>query len=294
MRLTIARADLVRVLTRVEKVVEPKSTYPLLSNVHLSAADGTLTVRGTDMDIEISVSCQAEVITPGIITIPARKTLDIARRMEGERVTIELNGDVATVKSGRSVFKLATLPADAFPTINAGEFAANITVDFSKMLPPVVFAVAANDPSRHYLEGVYLHEHEGSLRAVGADGNRLAYQVGGAVKPFPGFILPRKVVGLLSAFAGGVAVEVSTTKLRATFGDTVLVCKLIEGAYVDYNKFWPKGNPNIMTTGRAELRSAVDRVGLVANERAGRGVRLSDVRGEAHEERRRGGDGCGA
>lgn len=271
MHITIKRADLVRLLSAVDKVVETRNHIPILSNVLLTAEPASLTARGTDNDIEVSTSCVAEC-TPGSTTVPAKRLLEIARKVVGDEVSLSLVDNTLTVKSGRSNFKIQTLPPDSFPSIQGGDFPHTFEADFSELLPPVAFAIAADDKARFFLEGVYVHEEDGQLRSVGADGNRLAYRVGGPCKPFPGIILGRKIVGLLSAITGPVTAEVSDRQIRVVAGDTTFVAKLIESSYIDYQKFWPK-NLTALQTDRAELKAAVSRVGLVADERA-RGVRF--------------------
>jgi len=266
----------VRALSSVDKVVEARNHSPILSNVVLTAEADRLLLRGTDMEIEVTTSCAAKC-DAGTTAAPAKRLLDIARKVTGDEVTMSLSGANLAIKSGRSNFKLPTLSAGLLPTLSAGEFSHGFTANLSALLSAVSFAVAANDPARHFLEGVYLREHEGRLRAVGADGHRLAYQDGPSVEPFDGVILPRKIVGLLSAFDGDAKVELSANMARFSIGNTTFVSRLIEGTYVDYIRFWPKGNENVLRVDRAALRAAVDRVGLV--DVNGRGVKLSMAQG---------------
>jgi hypothetical protein len=118
MRLSLPRQDLTRLLTAVTKVVEARSTIPILGNVLLSVQDGQFSARATDLDIEVSTSIPVLDATNGSTTVNAKLLADIAKRAAGD-VSLELADGTLTVKSGRSRFKLATLPVEDFPSLTS-------------------------------------------------------------------------------------------------------------------------------------------------------------------------------
>lgn len=280
--LTIERAALLRILTSTTKTVENRTTYPILSNVLLIAEPGSLTVRASDLDIEITASAAASVDSAGSTTVPAKTLLDIVRKVpDGSEVRLALepdeNGDTLIVKAGRSRFQLPTLAADNFPDIQTGQFGAPFTTDIAALFAPVAFAISDED-ARYYLNGIYLHTINGRLRAVATDGHRLARADGAAIaNTLPGIIVPKKTVALVPH--GEVQVDVSDTKIRIRAGDTVLVSKLIEGTFPDYQRVTPKDNELVAEVDRAALLSAVDRVSIVATDRSGRGVKVTSAPG---------------
>src|SRR5687768_11338402 len=171
MTLTIQRADLARTLAAVSKVVESRSTIPILANVLLSADSGQLTVTGTDLDIQVSQSTPAEGTLE--TTVDAKRLSDIARRLSGDVVNLNVDGDKLIVKSGRSRFTLPTLPIVDFPSMEGGTFDAEFKVDLAALVAPVKFAISTEE-TRYFLCGVYLHNASDGLRAVATDGHRLA------------------------------------------------------------------------------------------------------------------------
>src|SRR5690606_8621469 len=144
----------------------------------------------------------------------------------------------------------------------------------------------SNEETRYYLNGIYLHTLEvgGSsiLRAVATDGHRMARAEADApagAAGMPGIIIPKKTVGevqkLLEGAEGEVTVEISDTKIRFTIDGIVLLSKLIEGTFPDYERVTPKNNDKTMSVDKASFATAVDRVSTIASDRGGKAVKLS-------------------
>jgi DNA polymerase-3 subunit beta len=126
-----------------------------------------------------------------------------------------------------------------------------------------------------------------TLRVVATDGHRLARAETDAPagsKGMPGIIIPKKTVGevqkLLDGAEGDVSIEVSDTKIRFSLGGVVLLSKLIEGTFPDYDRVTPKNNDKAMNVDRAAFATAVDRVSTIASERGGKAVKLSVKEGQ--------------
>lgn len=263
MTLSIQRADLARTLAAVTKVVEARQVIPILANVLLSATAGTLTVTGTDLDIMVSVMapCEGELST----TVDAKRLSDIARRLSGDTVTMEVKDDSLVVKSGRSRFTLPTLPVGDFPRLDAGDMPDPFKLDFAGLVAPVKFAMSS-EQTRYYLCGVHLHNTaEGGIRAVATDGHRLAHNTACGMPQIPAVIIPAKTVGIVPA--GEVDVSLSSNKVRFANADTIIVSKLIDGTFPDYGPVIPQNNNNVVTLDKKELACAVARVASVATER---------------------------
>lgn len=266
MNLSIQRADLARILSLATKATESRNTIPILANVLLIADGSNLQVIGTDLDIEYSASapCSGE---HGSTTVDARRLADIAKRLSGDTVTLELKDGSLVVKSGRSRFSLPTLAVEDFPRLDSGVFDVEFKIDLASLVAPVKFAMSS-EPTRYCLCGVYLHEAEGQLRAVATDGHRLSHNSAPRpdAAPIPGVIIPSKTVGLIPH--GTIDVGVSKNKIRFATADTVIVSKLIDGTYPDYLRVIPQGNDKKLTVNRKDLASAVGRVASIASERS--------------------------
>lgn len=295
MKVTLERNHLLKSLSHVHRVVERRNTYPILANVLLKAADGQVDLRATDLDIEVTESVPAMVTTPGTTTVPAHTLYEIVRKLaDGAEVRLETDGaDQMLLTSGRSRFHLACLSPDSFPDLKSGAFSHEFSIPavaLRELIERTQFAISSEE-TRYYLNGIYLHAiEEGTtplLRAVATDGHRLARAETAAPEGsagMPGIIVPKKTVGevqkLLDGAEGDVAVEVSDTKIRFVFAGVVLLSKLIEGTFPDYERVTPKNNDKVMNVDRAAFATAVDRVSTIASERGGKAVKLAMREGQ--------------
>lgn len=281
MHAVVTRTDLANKLSAVARIVEVRSTNPILSHVVLTAADGTLTARGTDLDVEVIAATEATVATPGVACVPAKNIADIVKRMVGETVTLELEPGSAAgtatliVKCGRSRFKLPSVPHESMPTLAGAETPCSFAADLAALFAQVSFAVGTS-LGRANLMGVYLHAHDGKLRAVAADGARMAIAdtaLPDGAEDMPPIIVPNRVVGLVPKGLLEVSVGERLIAFRSAGGATT--AKLIEGAYVEYQRAIPQGCDKIVRLNKDEFGGAVGRVGIIASEIAGKAVRLS-------------------
>jgi DNA polymerase III subunit beta len=290
MKVTLERSALLRSLGHVHRVVERRTTIPILSNVLLQAQGSLLRLKATDLDLEITESVPADVSMSGGTTLPAHVLYDIVRKLpDGSQISLEGGGDNGqfTLRSGRSRFQLQSLPESDFPDLKTDDLSHRFSlgaVDLKRLLDKTQFAISTEE-TRYYLNGIFMHvidvEGRPMLRAVATDGHRLARVEAPAPAGsagMPGVIVPRKAVAELQRLvedpASEVAVEMSTTKARFSLGGVVLTSKLIDGTFPDYGRVIPTNNEKRLIVERAVFAEAVDRVSTISSER-GRAVKLS-------------------
>lgn len=271
MRTLVQRDDFARLLATNIKVVQSRNTIPILGFVRLAFDGSELQVRSTDLDIDFTSTMPAEG-EPGEICVDGKLLSDIVRKAGDKSVSMELKDGRLTVRSGRSTFKLETLPATDFPELGQPQYDAEFDVDLSALVAPVAFAMSSEE-TRFYLCGVLLHVEDGRLIAVATDGHRLARNAIPYDGQFGnGIIIPAKTIALLPK--GVVSLAVSDTKIKLTVGSTVIVSKLVDGTYPDYQRVIPKKNTNRISFDRDAMMKAADRVSTVSAEK-GRGVKLA-------------------
>src|SRR6188768_1479623 len=258
MKVTVERAQLLKSLGHVHRVVERRNTIPILANVLVRAEKSALSLKATDLDLEVIESTAAEVTPAGSTTVPAHMFYDIVRKLpEGSQVVLESSSDraVLAIRAGRSRFTLQTLPESDFPDLAAGDMTHTFTLaasDLKCLIDKTQFAISTEE-TRYYLNGIYLHvagaAKSQTLRAVATDGHRLAQvelPLPQGATGMPGIIVPRKTVGevqrLIETGEGDVAVELSSGKIRFTIGNVILTSKLIDGTFPDYARVIPANN----------------------------------------------------
>jgi DNA polymerase-3 subunit beta len=289
MKVTLERAELVRALAHVHRVVERRNTIPILANVLVRAGKNGIELKATDLDLEIVETVPAEVKQQSATTVPAHMFYDIVRKLpEGSQIELQSGSDRGSlqVRAGRSRFSLQTLPETDFPDLAAGDLPHRFSLapaDLKRLVDKTQFAISTEE-TRYYLNGIYLHvidEKAAKLRAVATDGHRLAQVDLPAPKGasgMPGIIVPRKAVAevqrLLEDAGDEVQVEISPAKIRFSLGNVVLTSKLIDGTFPDYGRVIPVGNDKILVVEKGDFAAAVDRVSTVSSER-GRAVKLS-------------------
>ena len=278
MKLTIERAALLRSLAHVQNVVERRTTIPILSNVKLAADADSLGLTATDMDLSLVAHEPAQVTRRGTITVAAHTLFDIVRKLP--------DGSEVTVRAARSVFNLPSLPADEFPAIGEEQLGVQFTIgsaELARLIDKTRFAISTEE-TRYYLNGIHVHATKGGatsmLRGVATDGHRLArveLALPDGAEQIPAIIIPRKTVTevrrLIDSIGGEVEVGVSPTRIQFAFDRALLVSRLIDGTFPDYERVIPTANEKLAVFQRKEFASAVDRVATISTDKA-RAVKL--------------------
>jgi DNA polymerase-3 subunit beta len=289
MKVRIERANLLKALNHVHRVVERRNTIPILANVLIKADGESLSLKATDLDMEVVDKVPAAVERAGAATVPAYILYDIVRKLpDGAEIGLDSDsGQTMALKAGRAHFALQMLPDADFPDLNAGDLPVSFTLPsetLKKLIDRTQFAISTEE-TRYYLNGIYFHVvgdgGNARLRAVATDGHRLAkaeLPAPNGSTGMPGVIVPRKTVGeiqkLLEDPETEVNVALSDTKIRITIGNVVLTSKLIDGTFPDYERVIPKANDKELKVQKADFERAVDRVSTISSDR-GRAVKLS-------------------
>ena len=283
------RDSLLKPLQAVIGIVERRHTLPILSNVLIEKNNGRLCVIATDLEIQITAtSICADDLPDFSVTAAAKKLQDICRAFpESAQISLENDESRLQVKVGKSRFNLQTLPANDFPKlVPSGENRAVIKIsqkELRALLNLIQYAMAQQD-IRYYLNGLLMAVEKGLLRVVATDGHRLgmAYHLletlGDTQEDAPQeVILPRKTVieliKLLDDSNEEVKIEISQNQTRFSFSNIVLVSKIVEGKFPDYNRVIPTDYPNQVQINRTLLLLSLQRASILSNEKF-RGVRL--------------------
>ncbi|EGQ8023649.1 DNA polymerase III subunit beta [Vibrio vulnificus] len=284
MKFTIARSHFIKPLQQVSGALGGRPTLPILGNLLINVENGQLSMTATDLEVELisKVTLEGE-FEAGSITVPSRKFLDICRGLPDDAViTFVLEGDRVQVRSGRSRFSLATLPANDFPNIEDWQSEVEVSLtqgELRALIEKTQFSMA-NQDVRYYLNGM-LFEIEGStLRSVATDGHRMAVAQAPLSADFAQkqIIVPRKgvqeLVKLLDTPEQPVTLQIGSSNLRAEVNDFVFTSKLVDGRFPDYRRVLPLHTTKTLEASCDELRQAFSRAAILSNEKF-RGVRVN-------------------
>tara|TARA_Y100000590_G_scaffold452259_1_gene595059 strand:- start:42486 stop:43616 length:1131 start_codon:yes stop_codon:yes gene_type:complete len=294
MEVTIERNNFLKALNHIQNVVEKRNTIPILANILIIAEGIGLKLISTDLDLEVVEEIEANISKGGSLTAPAHLMYDIVRKLpDNAEIHISKDDDKEhlTIRSGKSNFKLQTLPRSDFPEISDDQYTHTFSIvsgELNRLIEKTKFAIS-NEETRFYLNGIYLHEASQNnedtgiktLRAVSTDGHRLAQAelpLPEGAKGLPGIIIPRKtiyeVLKITNETETDIIVKISENKIKFVLNNIEITSKVIDGAFPDYQRVIPLKNEKIMASETKNLTEAVDRVATLSSER-GRAVKLS-------------------
>ena len=282
MRISLKREDLLKPLAIVAGVVERRQTLPILSNILLRHDGKELVLTGTDLEVEISARV-AGAGSSGEVTVPARKLYDICKALPNEAVIdISLEKEKVLIKSGKSRFRLLTMPASEFPAIETAQWETNINLSQKSLrwlLEKTMFCMAQQDV-RYYLNGLLLEARGKHLRGVATDGHRLSMadvDISHSIDKEKQVIVPRKGVQEMTRFLDDsdteVQLQIGANHLRCTLKDITFTSKLIDGRFPDYNRVIPAAQEKKILLPRTLFRETLNRSAILSNEKY-RGVRF--------------------
>ena len=263
-------------------VVERKQTMPVLGHILIESKNDTLTLTSTDLEVQLSTEASLEKDSADFLTTaPGRKLHEIIRSIDNQELTIHVTDTDLTIEATSSKFKLLSLPPNEFPLFESSKTETSFVVKqktVKNLFNKTHFAMAQQDV-RFYLNGLLLETSPNSLISVGTDGHRLARSIADIDKAQveeSSFIVPRKAIQEVQRVIDEEGdAKISFADNQATFklSSVKLITKLIDGSFPDYNKVIPEEtNINILIKTN-ELRPALQRVSILANEKF-KGVRI--------------------
>ncbi|AIL65981.1 DNA polymerase III subunit beta [Rickettsiales bacterium Ac37b] len=281
----VSRTDLLKVLSHAQSIVEKNNIIPILSHIKLLAQDGIIELTATNTEIAIIEKIKAEINVSGVLTVSAHTLHDIVRKLP-ENINIELTVDVKkqsrlNVIAGNCHFSLPFLSAESFPVMGYGEMSHKFSMSSSELV--MLFDknrhFISTEETRYNLNGIYIHtiNKDGKLafRAVAIDGHRLSRvelpKLPVGTENIPGIIIPRKTIlevrKLISSNDIEILIEISTTKIKFTCGELVLISKLIDGTFPEYDTLIPYNNQYVVRVDSESFTQAVDRVSTISFEK---------------------------
>ncbi|MGQ3890839.1 DNA polymerase III subunit beta [Legionella sp. CNM-4043-24] len=277
--LGISKAELLPRLLMVAGAVDKKQSLAILSNILIRIDNNVLTLTATDLEMEISahLPCEAS-FSDRKITVPAKKFIDIIRSLDDESVPrLTFQDGTVFISSGRSRFKLATLPADDFPASDKEATEVEFSLpkaDLIHLLQSTHFAMSQQDV-RFFLNGLLLEFDGLTITAVATDGHRMAIckRACDSKLPHHRLLLPRKGIQELLRLLNTIQDDTLTvvagkSSFRLISTEYAFSSKLIESRFPPYNKAIPVGNDKFVLLEKDNLKRALSRIIILANEKS--------------------------
>jgi DNA polymerase III subunit beta len=286
MKLICNRGALLEALMVAGNVVAQRTPKPVLQCVKLTAADNSLTVAATDLEVAIRYTDnQVQIEQPGEILVPADKFRDIVRESVDDTLSVEVAGEQAVIKGQDSQFKIFTQKASEFPPVPdfEGEADFQITGGTLKQLIGQTLFAAPKESTRYAFNGVLMVAKGKSVLLVSTDGRRLAQAKGdlvSEVKAKDGLkgIIPTKALQLVDKLVDdpeeAVGFQMRENQVIFHTSSATLTSNLVEGQFPPYEDVIPKDTDKKMSAATADFLSAIRRAALLTTEES-KGVRMS-------------------
>ncbi len=278
MKFIISSTVLLRSLQKISGVLSTSSTLPILEDFLFELKDDTLTITASDLETTISVMVKPDKADdPGSVAIPARQLLETLKTFPEIPVTINSNAETLDVEilAGEGKYKMIGQSADEFPQVPVLENPKSVTVNGAMLVSAfnnTLFATG-NDELRPVMSGVFCEINEEDLTFVATDAHKLVRYRRKEVKSetADAVILPKKTLSLARHIIPDdpeekVKMEFNKANAVFSFDDIVIVCRLIEGKYPNYQAVIPSENPFVLSINRQNLLNALRRVSIFGSK----------------------------
>ena len=282
MRFTCEKSFLVNGLNITGRTVAQKSTLSAIEGI-LCKAGTDLTLTGYNMETAITYSIEAEIADPGQCILPAKLFGDIIRRLPEGPVTVVVDDNYkVSIRAGYASFTISAETAEDYPElpdVGTGRSTGIPQSAMKDLISGTIFAVSENQ-GRPIHMGVKFEIEDTTVSAIAVDGFRLArrtYHTEAPTGRCTAFVVPsgglKEVEKILQDTDEEVFFTVGTKHILFEIGNAVVICRLLEGDFLDWRKVVPTNCPVKLTAYVSDLASAIERVGLIVSEKYKRPVR---------------------
>ncbi len=275
MNFVVSSSSLLKHLQSISGVLSTSNSLPILDNFLFEIEDGLLKVSASDLETTMRTTLEVEAKESGKIAVPAKLLLDVLKNLPDQPCTFLVDKTNYSVEiaydNGKS--KMVGYNGEEYPRTPGIENANTIKVSgdiISKAINKTIFA-SGNDELRPVMSGVFCQFTPTDITFVATDAHKLVRyrRTDSQATGSSSFILPKKPLNLLKSNLNGseeVQIEYNESNAVFTFNDIVLVCRLIDGKYPNYEAVIPKENPNVLTIDRQQFLSSIKRVSIFANK----------------------------
>jgi DNA polymerase-3 subunit beta len=275
MKFIVSSTYLLKQLQVLGGVINSSNTLPILDNFLFELNNSKLTVSASDLETTMSSTIDVESDSDGSIAVPAKLLLDTLKTFPEQPLTfIVEDNNTIEISSNHGKYALAYANGEEFPKAVELDNPSATTISgdiLATAISKTIFA-AGNDDLRPVMSGVFFQFSTESLTFVATDAHKLVKYTRKDVTATETaeFIMPKKPLNLLKGILLGteddVVIEYNDSNAKFVFDGSVLVCRLIDGKYPNYEAVIPKENPNKLTIDRTQFLNSVRRVSIFSNK----------------------------
>ena len=276
MRFTCEKSMLVTGLNITGRAVAQKSSLSVIEGILCRAGVG-LNLTGYNMETAITYQIEAEVTEAGQCILPARLFGDIIRRLPEGPVTVVVDDNYkVSIRSGYASFNISAESADDYPElpdVNTGRAIRIPQNALKELISGTIFAVSENQ-SRPIHTGVKFEVSDNAVSAIAVDGFRLARRTWHPESPIGrelSFVVPaaglKEVEKILTDSEDDASFTLGPKHILYQIGTATVVCRLLEGEFLDWRRVVPTNCPVKLTAHVCDLASSIERVGLIVSEK---------------------------
>ena len=276
MRFTCEKNMLVQGLNIASRTVAQKSSLTVIEGILCKAGHG-LHLTGYNMETAITYQIDADVADPGACILPAKLFSDIVRRLPEGPVTVVVDHDYkVSIRGGYASFNISAESAEDYPDlpdVNEGKAIAIPQSALKELISGTIFAVSENQ-GRPIHTGVKFEVADDSVSAIAVDGFRLArrtWHPEASIGRQLSFVVPaaglKEVEKILTDSEENAAFTLGSKHILYQIGSATLVCRLLEGEFLDWRRVVPTNCPVKLAANVGDLASSVERVGLIVSEK---------------------------
>lgn len=275
MKFIVSSSQLLNQLQILGGVINTNNTLPILDNFLFELSNNQLKISASDLETTMSSTIDVESDENSTIAVPARLLLDILKTFPEQPLTFKIeDNNTIEISSNSGKYALAYADGEEFPKSVELESPSSTTLRgdiLATAISKTIFA-SGNDDLRPVMSGVFFQFSPENLIFVATDAHKLVKYIRTDVQAseVAEFIMPKKPLTLLKNILTGseddLLIEYNDTNAKFTFGGSILICRLIDGKYPNYEAVIPKENPNKLTLERNSFLNSVRRVSIFSSK----------------------------
>ena len=278
MKFKVNQRELSKAISVVQKAVATKNTMEILKGIYFEIEEGNLLLTTNNMEVGIQTSIPCEVYEEGKIVIDAKIISDIVRKLPNDTIhftSIDEN-DLIEVRCQNSKFNIKYIRCEDFPMpayIDDRFFVKIEADDFKNMILKTNYAIASNDPNQIYMCHFFKID-QNRFTMFSVDNFRFVVME----KAFEDISFDEKKLIINGSILTDIAktIEDGVEFVKFAFDDkhicviideTIITSNLVTGNFIDYESIIPKNEKSTVTVRSSDLKSAIDRVSLLSNNK---------------------------